>query len=95
MRLPHSLAQCFMRGEAVWTVEELLKAGEHRRREREGFAGGNVCGQQVRHLEAWFLMPIRFSLEPMFESVDMFSNRWNRGTHELPSRPGLAQRCGG
>lgn len=46
MGLCHPLAQCFIRGKAFWTVEDLLQAGAHRRRERDGFAGGDVGGQQ-------------------------------------------------
>jgi hypothetical protein len=53
---------------------------------------GLATGQQVEHLETGFLLPVTFSLEPLFKIVGMFLKGWNRDTHKLPSRLGSSQR---
>jgi hypothetical protein len=50
-------------------------------------AGASLAtGQEVEHSETRLLMPVMLSLEPLLKIVDMFSQEWNRDTHELPSR---------
>jgi hypothetical protein len=48
MRLPHPETQRLIRGEAIGTVEGLLRAGEYGRRQRDGFAHRDVRRQQGR-----------------------------------------------
>jgi hypothetical protein len=53
---------------------------------------GLATGQEVEHLETGFLLPVTFSLEPLFKIVGMFSQGWNRDPHKLPSRLASSQR---
>src|SRR5262245_21218866 len=45
--------------------------------------------QEVEHLPAQLFMAVMFTLETLYESRCLFSDRGNRSAHGLPSTPGV------